>query len=99
MRRSGEEMFQSVLLQNHLERNGPGAFCLGECGPRVPQISRIVGRFQTPQVVGRNDRRNRLPMTFHDYAFPAVFGAPEDIRKPILRFGDCHGGHRPLWPI
>ena len=92
-------MVQSVLLQNHLERNGPSAFRLGEGGPRVPQIGRIVGRFQTPQVICRNDRRNGLAMTFDDYPFPPVFGATEHIGKAILRFGDCHGGHRPLWPI
>ena len=92
-------MVQSVLLQNHLERNGPSVFRLGECGPRVTQVGRIVGRFQTPQVICRNDRRHGLTMTFDDDPFPPVFGATEHIGKAILRFGDCHGGHRPLWPI
>jgi hypothetical protein len=98
-RRFGKQLIQSVLPQNRLERNSPGLSGLGECGLRVPQIGGIVGRFQPPQILCRDDRRNRLPVAFDDHPFAAVFGATEHIRKSILGFSDAHGGHRPLWPI
>src|SRR5262249_1185674 len=72
---------------------------LGQRVLRVSQIGRILGRFQTSQVLCRDDRRYRLTVTFDDHPFATVFGATEHIRKSILGFSDGHGSHRPLWPI
>jgi hypothetical protein len=87
------------LPQNRLERNRSLLCRLGQCVLRVSQIGRILGRFQTSQVICRDDRRYRLTVPFDDHPFASVFGATEHIRKSILRFSDGHGGHRPYGPF
>jgi hypothetical protein len=89
-------MVQSVLPQNRLERNRSFLCRLGLCELRVSQIGRILGRFQAPQVICRDDRRDRLTVTFDDHPFATVFGATEQIRKSILGFSDGHGGHEAI---
>jgi hypothetical protein len=46
---------------------------------RVWQIGRILGRFQTSQVICRDDRRDRFTVTFDDHPCATVFGATQHI--------------------
>ena len=95
-RRICEQVIQSVPAENRFKRNGSAFSCLGKRGLGVPHIARIFGRFQSPQVLCRNNRRHRLPVTFNDHPFATVFGATKEIGESILRFGNAHRGHRPL---
>jgi len=94
-----EEIVQAVLSQDCVEGGCAAFLRFSERRARVLQIGGIFGRFQPAEVIRGYDRRDGLTVAFDNHAFPAVFGAAEDIRKPILCLGNCHRGHRPLWPF
>ena len=75
-----------------------GVFRLGE---RPARPADRPHRRSLPNASGHLSKRSPQ-RAYHDVRRlpgPPPFGVTEHIGKPILRFGDCHGGHRPLWPI
>ena len=81
-------MLQVMFAQHGLQRIRSVLFRVGDGRAGVPEILFFFERFDSSEILHRQQGRYRLAVAMDDQTLPAMFGAPKQVRE--LVFCLCH---------